>query len=36
MSIAVRDERFILTANQLRRQILTEASVKGKLSGGNS
>jgi hypothetical protein len=38
MSIAVEHERFILTAEKLRSDILTEVSVRGKLylSGGNS
>jgi hypothetical protein len=40
MSAAVEFERFILTANKLRRDILTGYPVKGKSylapSGGNS
>jgi hypothetical protein len=38
MSIAVEHERSLLTAEQLRGDILTEASVRGKLylSGGDS
>ena len=37
MSVAVEHERFILTANELRDDILTEFSVKGNpcLLGGN-